>query len=71
MCEGLVGGGRGSASSKAAQTKKRKGRSDDGPPPDLGKPLPALVPDEWRRTREETYWAGVADDIARRASMLS
>ena len=64
-CEGLVGG----KTPPKTRSKKRKGRSDEGP--DLEKPLPPLVPDSMMRTSEERYWAGVADDIARRASMLT
>ena len=71
-CEGLLGGG-------PTRSRKRKGRSDS---PNLEKPLPPLVPTLTRRNSEEVfywegnnceekYWAGVADDIARRVSMLT
>ena len=62
-CEGLLGG-RGGGTTKS---KKRKGRDS----PDLEKPLPPLVPSMTRRNSEDKYWAGVADDIARRASVMS
>lgn len=67
-------------STMSTTNKKRKGRGDDSssssspsssPVLDLEKPLPPLIPDQSMRTREERYWAGVADDIARRASMLN
>ena len=74
-CEGLVGSG-------PSRQRKRKGRADS---PNLEKPLPPLVPSLTRRNSrsseedfywaggncEEKYWAGIADDIARRVSMLT